>query len=870
MAVCGIDLGNLSVLIGQTSKGGVDVILNSSSNRQSASTVSVQGKQRFIGDSGAAMARSNVKNTVSMMKLLAGRQYDDPAVQNELKKCPYKHCKMPNGGVGIEVSYDDQPMNIHAEHFLAMVLHMAKGIVASANNGVNVGDAVLAVPSWYTEAQRRAICNACDISNLNCLKVANETTLIALSYGIYKSAKKLFSETDPLHVMFIDIGYTGYQVTIVDFIQENMKVLATVCDTGLGGRDFDDVIIEYLAEQFEAKTKINVRNNIKAMLKLQAAAEKAKKTLTPLGVSDAPTNVECLAEDMDLNCILKRDEFEKRCEPLVARLRAPIEAALAEAKLTKEQIAECEIVGGTTRVGCVKQALGAILGLDASALNFGLKTTMNADEAVCRGGALQCAMLSSRLKVKPFNIVDKVPYGMVAHFDAVEAAEEGKEGEDSAAKTISSVALYSHGDDFPHKPRRLTFRNKTSDFAVTLAYDDDSVARLPPGENRFIAKFNVKFPAGVNTSEPKDVRITWNLDKNGFVYVVSAQLLEEVKVDPAEEKAAAADAKTDAKNAAGDAKDGAAAGASDAKADDKSAPDSKAAEDQAPAKKRFKKTDLEITVERNGMTHDDIKSAIELEGNMQAADNLIVETADRRNELEAYLYSMRDKIDRGGELARYGTTEEKEKLKAMITTAEDWLYNEGFDTTKAEYVSQLGKLKAISTPIEYRMTEQAGRPAAIEALKKQIEMCKGFCANYGEQYAHISEEDRDSIRKNFRATENWLYDMMEKQGSVAENADPLLTQESIGRKRTELHNCSHPIINKPKPKVDTPPPAPTPSAGDAKADAGDAKADAGAAPAPTADDKSAAPAADDKSAAAGESDSGPMEEQAAADADQKA
>ena len=351
------------------------------------------------------------------MKLLVGRKFDDADVQKELARSAFKAVKMPHGGVGISISYNDEPLVVSVEHFMAMMLVHAKEISANANGGLNLADSVLAVPHWYTNAQRHGVLNACKIAGLNCLKLTSESTAIALSYGIFKSAKKLFSETEPTHIMFVDLGYTGYCVTIVDFIQENMRVLSTVCDRELSGRQFDDVIIEFLAEQFENKTKINVRNNKKALLKLQAASEKAKKTLSPAGVNEAAISVECLAEDIDLNCVLTRDEFEKRAAKYIDRLRAPVEQALREANLTKDKISECEIVGGSTRVNIVKRTLGEILGLDAHAVNYGLKTTMNADEAVARGAALQCAMHSSRMKVKPFNIVDRIPYGIVAHFD---------------------------------------------------------------------------------------------------------------------------------------------------------------------------------------------------------------------------------------------------------------------------------------------------------------------------------------------------------------------------------------------------------------------------------------------------------------------
>ena len=143
--------------------------------------------------------------------------------------------RLTHGGIGIVVNYDNQDVTVPVEHILAMLLLRAKEISFIANNGVNIADAVLAVPYWFTDAQRRGILIASEIAGLNTLKVVNESTVIALSYGIFKSAKKLFSETEPQHIMFIDLGYTGYCVTIVDFIQENMKVLSTVCDRHLGG-----------------------------------------------------------------------------------------------------------------------------------------------------------------------------------------------------------------------------------------------------------------------------------------------------------------------------------------------------------------------------------------------------------------------------------------------------------------------------------------------------------------------------------------------------------------------------------------------------------------------------------------------------------
>lgn len=718
-----------------------------------------------------------MKNTIASTKLLVGRRFDDPDVQQELARAPFDAVKLPSGGVGISVTYNDEPMVVSAEHFMAMMLTKAKEIAASANAGVNIADAVLAVPHWFTEAQRRGMLLACEIANINCLKVMNESTAVALSYGIFKSAKKMFSETDPFHVMFVDIGYSGYCVSIVGFIQENMTVKATVCDRTVSGRALDDIIVEYLAEVFQKKTGIDVRKNKKAVLKLVAAAEKAKKTLSPAGVSETNVSVECLAEDIDLGCILTKEELEKRAAHLISRLALPIEQALKEAGLTKEQLNEIEVVGGTTRVNVVKKTLGEILGLDASALNYGLKTTMNADEAVARGAALQCAMLSVRMRVKPFNIVDKLTHGITVQFD--DASPVASEGDDAAAVKGNKAVLYVRGGEHPPKARKMTFPAKAGDFKMTACYDDESATHLPAGENKLICKVTIKVPKEVMPDGDKkcDMRVTWNLDKNGFLVVQSAQLFVEVphtqeEIDNANKAAAEAAAK-----------------------------EGKAPE-PVQMKKKYKKTDLEVVIDRLGLTDAEMKAAAELEASMAFEDKMIKETADKRNELEAYIYAMRDKID--GALNSYCTETERTNLKTRLTDSEDWLYNEGFDSTKQEYIRQLDDLRAAGNIVERRYNETLNRPTAIESLKKQIEMCKSFAAKYDDAHTHITEEERDTIRKETTATEEWMYDSISKQGDLPGHADPVLTVDIINGKRNALFQVANPIMRKPKPA-----PAPT-------------------------------------------------------------
>lgn len=785
MSVVGFDFGNLNLLIGVAAKGGIDVILNDASNRQTATCVSFQGKQRFLGDAAAAMARSNVTNTISCMKLLVGRKFDSADVQRELKKIPFKASRLPNGGVGINLLYNDEELIVSAEQILSMMLVKAKEIAAKANNNVNIGDMVLAVPNWFTDSQRRGILNACEIAQINCLKVTNELNAIALSYGIFKSAKKLFSETEPIHIMFIDIGYTSYSVTVVDFIQENMKVRSTVSVNNLGGRDFDDAIIGFLCETFKKKTGIDVSQNFKSILKLQVAAEKAKKTLSPNGVNEAVISVECLSNDKDLSCKLTREEFEKLIESYVQRLEEPILRALQESGLTKKDLHEIEIVGGSSRVNCIKRRLGEILELDLNAMNYGLKTTMNSDEAVARGCTLQSALLSSRMKVKTFHITDLLYYGIVAEYESsslVSAESKNGSEEKGAAEddyvpmnietqsTSQATSLYLAGDEIPRKPRRLTFRKKTSDFSITLRYDNASREKLPQGEDTLIGLYTIKVPSG---SVSSDVRVTFNIDKNSCVYIQSAQLMEELPIEVIPTPVVPVTTETESKS-------------------------DLPVQLVEPPKKKYRKIDLEVISELHTMNKEEKNKALELEASLSLEDRLITETADKKNELESYIYTIRDRLD--GPLKQFVLDNDRQKLQAAATTAEDWLYNEGYDATKSQYSKKLDELKSNVQPVEFRFNEHSSRPPAVEALKKQLELAKNFASSYDEVHSHITDEERNNVRNAINTAESWLYDMIAKQGDLNLTSPPVLTVDSITKKRNELFAISNPIMTKPKPK----------------------------------------------------------------------
>ena len=845
MAVIGIDLGNLNIVIAQAQRGGVDVILNENSNRQNPNLVSISDKQRFVGEQAATLARSNYKNTVFATKRLIGKNFDEPDAQQEIKALPFKVIKTAAGGVGYEVLYNGEPTVLTPEQVVAMLFGKVNEIVKSANNNVAIAEAVVAIPGWFTDAQRRAVLDAADIAGINVLRLMHESTAVALSYGIYKSVRSLFHESEPQHVLFLDLGHTNYCASVVAFIQGKLIVKSCVYDRSLGGRDFDEAIVDYMAEKFMDKHKQDPRTNAKSLLKLQGAAEKAKKTLSPAGVSEAAISVECVWEDIDLNVNLSVDEFEKRVQPLLARLEAPIRQALEEAGITPEQLANVEVVGGGTRVNSVKLHIAGILGLDKTKLNYGLSTTLNADEAVARGCALQAAILSSRFQVKPFEVMEACPYAIKLSWEespsssmeedeSATAGANGEEGDAQVKEGANSLILFKRNDKVPNQ-RRVTFR-KNADFSVTASYDDSALPLLPPGTSPEIATFKVTVPKEQQGLENSKVRLSLVYNLHGLLVMTQAQLMEEVVVAPVEpavgakegddgKAAEAASGEGDAATGTATANGGAqeeekkeedAAGAAAAPPAEKPATPTAATAEAAKPKKKFKTHSLAVATEAPGLSKTEKNAFVELEAQMEQQDRIVRETADMRNALESYIYAMKSKL--GDNLRPYITEADAAKFNVKLEEIETWLYDEGFDSTKSIYAGKLAELKSVGDPVEGRLDEATKREPARVEFCRQLEEYKNLVKSTEEKYSHITDEERNKVREEVNGAEAWLYDLLGKQGDLALHADPVLTVGAIKEKQNALARIVLPVMNRPKPAPPAPAPAPAPESTPAAAE----------------------------------------------------
>jgi heat shock protein 4 len=614
MSVVGIDFGAQSTKVGVARNKGIDIITNEVSNRSTPTLVGFGARSRHIGEGAQTQEMSNLKNTVGNLKRLIGRSFNDPDVEVEQKYTSAAICDV-NGQAGVEVSYLGKKEKFSATQLAAMYLTKIRDIT-SKELKLPVSDVTISVPAWFTDAQRRAMIDAGEIAGLKVLRLINDTTATALGYGITKLDLP-GPEEKPRRVMFVDIGHSDYTASIVEFRKGELNVKATAYDRHFGGRDFDRALTEHFADEFKEKFKIDVRSNPKAYARTLAAAEKMKKVLSANPA--APMSIESLMEDVDVRSIVKREELETMVKPLLERVTAPIEEVLAEAKLKPEDIDSIEMVGGSTRVPAIKDAIAKFFG---KTLSF----TLNQDEAIARGCAFSCAILSPVFRVRDFSVHDIVNYPI--EFTWEQSADIPDED--------TSLTVFNRGNVMPSTKILTFYRKQPFDLEARYAKPD----MLPGKINPWIGRFSVK---GVKADANDDFmicKLKARLNLHGILNVESGYYVEDVEVEePVDE--------------------------------DKM--DTDAAEGEQPkktrkVKKQVRKGDLPISTGTNGVDQTVKETWIERENAMYMEDKLIAETDEKKNELESTIYELRDKID--GVYAEFANEEEKDKLRAKLTDME--------------------------------------------------------------------------------------------------------------------------------------------------------------------------------------------------------
>ncbi|NXP06386.1 HS74L protein, partial [Thinocorus orbignyianus] len=799
MSVVGIDLGFLNCYIGVARSGGIETIANEYSDRCTPACISLGSKTRAIGNAAKSQIVTNVKNTVHGFKKLHGRAFEDPHIQAERLKLPYELQKMPNGSVGVKVRYLDEERLFAVEQITGMLLAKLK---ETSENALKkpVADCVISVPSFFTDAERRSVMAAAQIAGLNCLKLMNETTAVALAYGIYKQDLPALEEK-PRNVVFVDMGHSAYQVSICAFNKGKLKVLATTFDPFVGGRNFDEALVDYFSEEFKTKYKLNVKENPRALLRLYQECEKLKKLMSA-NASDLPLNIECFMNDLDVSSKMNRAQFEQLCAALLARVEPPLRAAMEQAKLQREDIYSIEIVGGATRIPAVKEQISSFFCKEIS-------TTLNADEAVARGCALQCAILSPAFKVREFSITDVVPYSITLRWKS--SYEEG----------TGECEVFSKNHAAPFS-KVITFHKKEP-FDLEAYYTHPHEVPYPDSR---IGRFTIQNVGPQHDGDNSKVKVKVRVNIHGLFSVANASVIEKQNIE-GDQNDTPMDTESSSKNQGKDDEldkmqvdqdDGTQKSQAEQQnqADEETenaGTETKAASGdkqdhpaQPKAKAKVKSIDLPIQASLcRQLGQDLINCYIENEGKMMMQDKLEKERNDAKNAVEEYVYDFRDKLC--GVFEKFITEEDSNKLTLMLEDTENWLYEDGEDQPKQVYMDKLQELRKFGQPIQERYMEHEERPKVLNELGKKIQLLMKAVEAYknkDEKYDHLDPAEMEKVEKYINEAMNWLNSKMNAQNKLSLTQDPVVKVAEILTKSKELDSFCNPIIYKPKPKIEPP------------------------------------------------------------------
>lgn len=767
MSVVGFDLGNLNCYIAVARQGGIEVIVNDYSLHATPSCVSFGVKNRTMGVSARQQLNTNVANTIINFKQLIGRKFSDEVTQKYIPYIPCEVVQLPDDGIGLKVDYLGERNTFTPEQIVAMLLVKLRNIteadLQAKHETKRVTDCVLSVPYYFTDTQRRCLLAAVEISGLNCLRIVNETSAVALAYGIYKQDLPAENEP-PRHVVFVDIGHSASQAVIVAYNKGKLTVVGAAFDLDVGGLQFDALLREHFRKVFKETYKMDAATNKRAWFRLLDECEKLKKQMSANSTA-IPINIECLMNDKDVTAKMQRADFEALAEPMFERIRTMLLNLLSDTKMKTDQIDSVEIVGGSSRIPAVKKIIAEVFGKDP-------KTTMNQDEAVARGAAMQCAILSPSFRVREFAVKDSQPYRIKLAWGSVGQTEGGEND------------VFLEHDEFPFSKMLTLYRQEPFQLSACYAYPN-----LIPHSSRQIGLWKVK-DVKPGPEGARKVKVKVRVNPNGVFSVCSATMYETVECKDEEKPVEVMEVDESVKK--------------EVKSEEKKEEvktDKKAPDVPVENKPKTKTIAIDLPIEEFTPSVANVMTLVQIEQSMQANDQKENEKVDAKNAVEEYVYYMRDKLAES--FADFITSKDADNFRSLLTATEDWLYGDGEDAEKSVYESRLIELKKIGEPVQERHREYENRKGAFDNFDRAIIRARKAYDEYSkgsEKYAHIESKDMEKVISSAEEKKKWLDEQRGRQERHPKTDPPLIFVHQIRQEQEKFESIVQPILNKPKPK----------------------------------------------------------------------
>lgn len=479
----------------------VEIIANDLGNRTTPSYVAFTDTDRLVGEAAKNQAAMNPKNTVFDAKRLIGREFDSAEVQNDMKHWPFKVVKVSDRGSDkggkpvVEVNFKGQTVRFKPEEISAMVLGKMKRVAEDYLGVSEVKKAVVTVPAYFNDSQRQATKDAGTIAGLDVLRIINEPTAAAIAYGLDDSSSQGKTRSGEKHVLIFDLGGGTFDVSLLSIDHGVFEVKATAGDTHLGGEDFDQRLMEYLSKEFEKKEKKDLRSNDRSLRRLRTACERAKCALS--SSHKTTIDIDSLFEGIDFKMDVTRARFEDLCSDYFQKCLEPVERVLIDSKLSKSQVDEVVLVGGSTRIPKVQQLIKDFFNGKEPC------KSVNPDEAVAYGAAVQAAILAGVKSdaTKDILLIDVAPLSL---------------GIETAGEMMTKII--ERNSTIPCKKQKIFSTYADNQPAVTIQVYEGERPRTK--DNHSLGRFDLTGIPPAPRGVPQ-IEVTFDLNANGILNVTA-------------------------------------------------------------------------------------------------------------------------------------------------------------------------------------------------------------------------------------------------------------------------------------------------------------------------------------------------------------